>query len=88
MYTTKEKQAYLAEQRTKRLVNLQGKFVIAVESQYDHTKSLYLRDMSIASRSTSRWTQYLNGAKGFNTEEEANEVLKLYSKGNPRIMKI
>lgn len=81
-----EKTKYLAMKRAERLAALQGKFVIVTDSKYNKHQILYYQDQSVCSKGF--WTAFMVNAKGYETEQEAEQMLKKLKFNNPRIMKI
>lgn len=79
-----EREEYLKQQRAKRIMNLQGKFVIICDSSKNEGQIMYLQDQTLSAKGF--WTAYLANAKGYETEAEAKIMLAKLKFNNPRIM--
>lgn len=80
-----DKEKYLKEQRMKRIQKLSGKYVIICDSK-NKDEILYLQDQKLSK--ASFWTIFLANAKGFDTKQDALNMLKKLKYNNPRLAKI
>jgi hypothetical protein len=67
--------------REQRLENQIGQYLIVADKGY---KTLYLQDPAFSKR--GYWTQFQSNARRFETKESAEDVLKNFKLGNPRII--
>lgn len=78
------KDEYLKTKRMERIMALNGKCVIVADSPKHPGQVMYLQDQSLSTKGF--WTAFLANAKGYNTEDEANIMLKKLKFNNPRLM--
>lgn len=78
------KEDYLKTQRTKRIMNLIGKCVIIAESTKNPGEVIYIQDQKLSQKGF--WTKFMANARGFDTAEDANLIIKKLKYNNPRIM--
>lgn len=79
-----EKEDYLKMQRTERIMNLMGKCVIIAESTKNPGEVIYIQDQKLSRKGF--WTKFMANARGFETAEEAGQVIAKLKYNNPRIM--